>query len=275
MNLTRMDKLIAIGNIIAVFVTILVNIIANSLPLNGKFTGELSDSYPNLFVPAGLTFAIWGIIYFLLILFALYQLRIFLTKEPKDYEFIQKIGVLFIIGSLGNIAWIFFWHYEQVLLSLGAMLLLFVSLLGIYLRLNIGNSSVEMQQKYFVHIPISVYIGWITVATVANVTALLVDIDWQGFGIDPGTWTILILAIVTLLTCLILFTRKDIAYSYVVIWALLGIYIKRTASDPVFGIRQDIANTAAIAIIIIVLFILWILIQYYRTKSMKKQERSQ
>lgn len=274
MNPTRMDKLIAIGNIIAVFVTILVNIIANSLPLNGKLTGELSDSYPNLFVPAGLTFAIWGIIYFLLILFAIYQIRILLTKEPKDYEFIQKIGVLFIIGSLGNIAWIFFWHYEQVLLSLGAMLLLFISLLGIYLRLNIGKASVTMQQKYFVHIPISVYIGWITVATVANVTALLVDIDWQGFGINPGTWTILILAIVTLLTCLILFTRKDIAYSFVVIWALLGIFIKRTASDPVFGIRQDIANTAAIAIIIIVLFILYVLIQYYRTKSTKEQIKS-
>ena len=274
MNLTKTNKLLAIGNITAVSATIIINILANSLPLNGKFTGELSDSYPNLFVPAGLTFAIWGIIYLLLILFAIYQLRILLTKAPKDYEFIQKIGVLFIIGSLGNIAWIFFWHYEQVLLSLGAMLLLFVSLLGIYLRLNIGKASIPMHQKYFVHIPFSVYIGWITVATVANVTALLVDIDWQGFGIDPGTWTILILAIVTLLTCLILITRKDIAYSFVVIWALLGIYIKRTASDPVFGIRQDIANTAAIAIAIIALFILYVLFEYYRKRSTKDQIKS-
>ena len=255
------------GNLLAVLSTIIVNILANSLPLNGKVTGELSDSYPNLFVPAGLTFAVWGVIYLLLILFAIYQFKFFFSKDAHDFGFIEKIGVLFIVGSIGNIAWIFFWHYEQVLLSLGAMLLLFASLLGIYLRLDIGNSKVSRQEFYFVHVPISVYIGWITVASIANITALLVDIDWQGFGIDQGTWTIVILAIVTLLTCLILFKRRDIAYSLVVLWALFGIFIKRMAADPLYGIRTDIANTAAIAIGIIVLFILYTVYQQFILKN--------
>jgi hypothetical protein len=266
-NINTQIHLLKIGNIIAVIATIIINILANSLPLNDKFTGELSDSYPNLFVPAGITFAIWGIIYVLLILFALYQIKDFSKQTTKSPRFIEKIGVLFIIGSIGNIAWIFFWHYEQVLLSLGAMILLFASLLGIYLRLDIGNSKSTRQEFLFVHIPFSVYLGWISVATIANITALLVDINWQGFGVSPGIWTMLILAVVILLTCIMLFKRKDIAYSLVIIWALTGIALKRMENDPVFGIRQDISNTAIIGILIIFIAIIYTLFHYSKKRK--------
>jgi len=246
-------QLLQVGNIIVVILTIIVNGLANILPIGGKNTGELSDNIPNLFVPAGLTFAIWGIIYVLIILFAIYLAKDMFKKEKTTKPFLEKISFFFILASLANIIWIFLWHYEQILLSLLAMILLFISLLMIYLRLNIGIEKVSMKEKLFVHVPISVYIGWITVATIANVTAVLVTVNWDGFGISEQIWTMLVIIVATIITILILVTKKDYAYSAVIVWALIGIYIKRIADDSIYGVQIQIANTALISIIILVI----------------------
>ena len=260
--------ILQISNFLAIIFTIIVNSLANILPINNKLTAEISDSIPNLFVPAGLTFSIWGVIYTLLILFAIYQIRDLFKKDKTDIPFLEKIGVLFLISSVANIIWIILWHYEQVIFSLLAMILLFVSLLLIYLRLEIGKSDVKLKEKLFVHVPFSVYIGWITVATIANVTAVLVEIGWGGFGISQQTWTILIIIIATILTILVLYNRKDYAYSAVIIWALLGIYLKRISDDTIFGVQTMIANTAIIAIIVIIVFAAIIgIIHYKKTKK--------
>ncbi len=245
--------ILQIANFLAVVLTIIVNSLANILPINNKLTGEISDSLPNLFVPAGLTFSIWGIIYILLIFFAVYQIRDLFKKEKIDMPFLKKISVLFIIASLANIIWIFLWHYEQIVLSLIAMIILFFSLLFIYLRLNIGKSDVLLKEKLFVHVPFSVYIGWITVATIANVTAVLVKVGWDGFAFNEQIWTIIVLIVALVITILILRSRTDYAYSAVIIWALIGIYIKRISDDPLYGPEPLVANTALIAIIIIII----------------------
>jgi hypothetical protein len=260
--------ILQISNFLSVIFTIIINSLANILPINNRLTGEISDSIPNLFVPAGLTFSIWGVIYTLLVLFAIYQIRDLFRKEKTDMPFLEKIGVLFIISSIANVIWIILWHYEQVIFSLLAMILLFVSLLLIYLRLEIGKSDILLKEKLFVQLPFSVYIGWITVATIANVTAVLVEIGWDGFGISQQTWTILIIIIATILTILVLYNRKDYAYSAVIIWALLGIYLKRTADDAIFGVQTMIANTALIAIISIIIFAIIIALVHY--KNIKK-----
>ncbi len=248
-------KLLQIGNITAVIITIIVNILSNLLPIGGKNTAELSDNIPNLFVPVGLTFSIWGIIYVLIIIFALYLARDFFKTEKTTKPFIEKISFFFILAGLANILWIFLWHYEQVLLSLLAMILLFASLLAIYLRLNIGIDPVSTKEKLFIHVPISVYIGWITVATIANVTAVLVTIDWDGFGLSEQIWTILVIVVATIITIMILITRKDYAYSAVIIWALLGIYIKRITNDPIYGVQTQIAYTAVVSIVILLIIV--------------------
>jgi hypothetical protein len=253
MNKNKKIQLLQIGNITAVIVTIIVNALANILPIGGKYTGELSDNIPNLFVPAGITFAIWGVIYVLLILFAIFQAKDFFKKEKTTISFIEKINVFFILAGLANVIWIFLWHYEQILASLLVMILLFISLLIIYLKLHIGQEKVSLKEKLFVHVPISVYIGWITVATIANVTAVLVTIGWDGFGISEQVWTILIIIVVILITLLVIFTRKDYAYSAVIIWALLGIYLKRMEVDPTDGVQTQISTTAAIGILVIIL----------------------
>jgi hypothetical protein len=257
MDSTSKHKLgLQISNGFFAIATIVVNALANILPINNRFTAEISDSFPNLFVPSGFTFSIWGIIYFLLILFAVYQGRDILKKEKIEMPFLKRISFLFIVGSLANIGWIFAWHYEQIFLSLIFMLILFVSLLLIYLRLDIGKVEVNFTEKIFVHVPFSVYLGWITVATIANVTALLVQVGWDGFGISEMIWTILVLIVGTIIASIIIISRKDIAYGLVIVWAFFGIMIKRINPDPKYGIQSEIAITAGILCIIILLLIL-------------------
>jgi hypothetical protein len=251
-------KLLQTGNILAAIITILVNALAVILPLNGKTTQELSDALPNLFVPAGITFSIWGIIYILWIVFAIYQARDLFKKEEIEMPFLQQISFLFIISSIANSAWIFLWHYEYIGLSLLMMIILLLSLLALYVRLNIGRSIVSMTERLCVHFPFSVYLGWITVATIANVTAFLISINWDGFGISPLNWTIIIIAIGTLLTLLMLTLRKDIAFSLVVLWAFYGIWMKRT-TQPTTTINVNVATTTIIAIILITIGLLAII----------------
>jgi hypothetical protein len=250
-------RLLQIGNILAVIITILINAIAVILPLNGKTTQELSDHLTNLFVPAGLTFSIWGIIYILWIVFAIYQVRDFFKKEEIDMPFLQQISFLFILSSIANSAWIFLWHYEYVSLSLLMMIVLLLSLLALYVRLNIGRSIVSLAERLCVHVPFSVYLGWITVATIANVTAFLVSVKWDRFGISSLNWTIIIITVATLLTILMLALRKDIAFSLVVLWAFLGIWIKQTQQTPTTDV--NVAITASIAMILIAIGLLAVL----------------
>ncbi|MEF8847968.1 MAG: hypothetical protein V5A68_02410 [Candidatus Thermoplasmatota archaeon] len=244
----RKIQLLQVGNLSAAILTIIINGLANTLPIGGNYTGEISDNIPNLFTPAGITFAIWGLIYVLIILFVVYLAKDLFKKEKKTKSFLEKISYFFILASLANISWIFLWHYEQIILSIIPMCVLFLSLLAIYLRLNIGIDKVSIKEKIFLHIPISVYLGWITVATIANVTAVLVRIGWNGFGISEEIWAILVIAVATFITILVLLKRKDYAYSAVIIWALIGIYIKRITDDAIYGVQTQIAYTAIIAI---------------------------
>jgi len=253
-----MKRLLQTGNLLGACITIVVNIIANALPLNGKYTAELSDNLPNLFVPAGITFAIWGIIYLLWIVFVLYQARDLFSKKDTPMPFLKQIHGLFIVTCIANIAWIFLWHYEYVVFSLIPMVVLLISLLLIYRRLEIGKTPVSRNERLAVHVPFSVYLGWITVATIANVTGALVALGFDSVPLgQQQLWTYLILAVGVIITFLILWQHKDIAYALVVIWAYLGIMLKRLGDDPVFGVQQNIAIAAGVfcAIISIVLLV--------------------
>ncbi|MFC1914992.1 hypothetical protein ACFLWK_01935 [Chloroflexota bacterium] len=245
MNKTR---LLAILNLIGFLGTIVVNGLSNALPLNGKTAGELSDQYPNLFVPAGLTFSIWGVIYILLAIFVVYGLIAAAKKDTRKSLFIENIGVLFFISCLTNMGWIFAWHYEIVPLSVVIMLILLATLITIYLRLRIGRSDSPNSEKYLVHLPFSIYLGWITMATIANITALLVYANWNAFGLGEPFWAIVVITVGIGITLSVLFKRKDIFYCLVVDWSLLGILLKRLAdSTPV----QSVIITTIVGLMII------------------------
>ncbi len=233
MNKSRSVLLFAVLNSLGFLGTVIINALANILPINNKTTGVLSDQYPNLFVPAGLTFSIWGMIYLLLAIFVIYGVVVAIKKDTEKSVFIEKVSWLFFITSILNIAWIFAWHYENVPLSLLVMLLLLASLIMIYLRLSIGISDSKTSEKYLVHLPFSVYLGWITIATIANVTALLVDIKWNTFGLGEQFWTVVVIIVGIVITLFTLFKRKDIFYCLAVDWALIGILIKRLSVNTV------------------------------------------
>jgi len=241
---------LAIFNLIGFLATAIVNALANTLPINNNTTGALSDMYPNLFVPAGLTFSVWGVIYALLAIFSVYQLILAFKKDSPNSAIIDKISFWFILASLFNIGWIFSWHYELVGISLIFMVLLFICLLMVFLRLNIGKSNANTGEKVFSHIPFSVYIGWITIATIANVTALLVDLGWNGFGLNDQFWTVLVILVGIIITLAMLFLRNDVFYSLVVDWAIIGILIKRLqSSEPAqLVVIITIAGISAISI---------------------------
>ena len=255
----KSSVILAILNTIGFLGTIVVNSLANALPINNKTTGELSDQYPNLFVPAGITFSIWGVIYLLLAIFIVYQLITVFNRGRRDSSFIPKIGIWFFIASLANMGWIFAWHYEMVPLSLVIMLLLLGSLIMIYLRLNIGRSDATPMEKFMVHLPFSVYLGWITIATIANLTALLVFAGWSSFGLDDQIWAVIVIVVGIAIAFQILLTRRDIYYCLVVDWALLGILLKRLSVEAVSD-----EYVLGITIIGLVLVTLAIIIQIIR-----------
>jgi hypothetical protein len=249
-------------NLAAFIATVAVNALASILPLNNKDTGQLSDQYPNLFVPSGLTFSIWGLIYLLLGIYVIYQIIISFRETKGNRGFIEKIGLLFIISSVLNIGWIFAWHYEIVWLSLILMVLLFASLLAIYLRLNIGKSNANTLEKFLVHIGFSIYLGWITIATIANVTATLVNYGWNGFGLSEQFWAVLVIAVGIIIAISVLFSRNDIFYCLVVDWAILGILLKRLGDTQTPALSIIITTIVGIALITI-----GIIVQLVRRKQ--------
>lgn len=223
--------LLVILNFLGFAGTIAVNALANALPINNKTTGELSDSYPNLFVPAGLTFSVWAVIYLLLTIFIICQI-VFIFKNKRELNsFIEKIGFLFFISCAANMGWIFAWHYQILPLSLVIMFVLLLTLIAIYIQMNIGKDNKQRTDSKLVSITFSVYLGWITIATIANVTAYLVNAGWGRLGLSEEFWTVAMLTIGTLITAYMLLRRHDIYYSLVVIWAFTGILIKRLSIE--------------------------------------------
>jgi translocator protein len=215
-----------IRSIIVALATVSViafNAIANMLPLNGLTTGEISDRFNVLFVPAGYVFSIWGLIYLFLIGFSIFQLFPKNQINPK----VRSIDILFLVSCLANVGWLFLWHYEQFLLTLFAMFALLMSLIFIYFKLEIGRIAASFTEILFLRVPFSVYLGWISVATIANVSTVLVFFEWKGWGVAPEIWTIIMLMVGTVLVGVMSTFRRDIPYILVFIWAYIGIGIKQ------------------------------------------------
>jgi len=217
--------------------------------LNGRTTGQVSDLYPTLVTPAGYVFAIWGVIYILLLAFVTYQA----LPSKKDKPFQKQIGALFILSSLLNCVWLFLWQYNFITESVIVMFALLATLIAIYLRLNIGKTKIPLKEKLLIHLPFSVYLGWITVASIADVAATLVSYNWNGFGISPSTWAILVVAVALLITMLMLATRKDVAYALVIIWALVGIGVNHNGNQTVVTLTEVASALVAIALVATVL----------------------
>lgn len=233
-------------NLLSLAIVLVMNYLANALPIAGRSTGEMSDLFPNLFTPAGFTFSIWGLIYLLLLGFTIYQIRFFGKPAP---DFLQKIGWLFGLSCLANASWLLAFHHLQIGLSMLIMLVLLGSLGAIYLRLNIGKAAASPADRWLVHLPFSVYLAWVTVATIANSSILLTHLGWSG---EPGGaqfWTVVVLAAAVGAGLWAVISRRDFGFALVIVWALFGIFSKRTADTGTADTAVEIAAATGMALL--------------------------
>jgi hypothetical protein len=239
--------------VVALVLTIGVNILSNALPFNGRTAQQISDSFDVLFVPAGYVFSIWGLIYLGLIAYAIYQVLPAQRENPR----LRQIGWWFVLSSAANSVWLLLWHYGYNVLSVAAMLIILTSLIMIYLSRGSDWQGVSPLERWLVHLTFSVYLGWISVATIANITGTLSIVNWDGFGIKPEVWTVIMLAVATALAGLMAYFRRDVAFMLVLVWAFIGIASKQ-ANIPL------VANTAYLAAGVVALLVIIVIIQRLR-----------
>jgi hypothetical protein len=248
--MTKTNAYLPILVILSYVVMIVVNTLAVTLPINGIPTGAISDLYPNLFAPAGITFSIWGLIYLLLAASIIYQL--FLIKRTKDKTpLLHQLQRYFIASSVINATWIFAWHH----LLMGVTVLLMLALLYTLIKIAdlTKHSAWTLTDKLFLKVPFGVYFGWITVATIANITTFLVSIGWGGFGLSNSIWMIIVLLVGVIIT--ITRTRHDrnLAYGLVPVWAYWGIWFKHTSTQGFNGNYPMVITAVLVAITVLLL----------------------
>jgi hypothetical protein len=240
------DYLRQFAVIVVTLLTIAVNLMATRLPLNGLTTGDISDRFPTLFTPAGYVFAIWGVIYLGLLAYTVFQALPSQRTNPR----LRRIGWLYVLSGLANSIWIFLWHYLQFGLSALVMLVLLASLTLIYTRIWPSRSQVSRGEWWTTNLAFSIYLGWISVATIANVSVLLTASGWNGGGIAPELWTVMMLLIAGVLGLFFGLRLGDAAYVLVLAWAFAGIYVKQGAAPMVAWTALALAVAmAAVAIV--------------------------
>jgi translocator protein len=244
-------------NVAAYVAVIIMNTLSNVLPLNGRTAGEISDLLPSYFTPAGYTFSIWGAIYLALLGFTIYQALP--RQRHPERQLLRRVGYLFVLSSVANIGWLFAWHHGFYVISVVLMLALLVILIAIYLRLRVGrpDPSLTLADHLFGQLPFSLYLGWITVATIANVASVAAHLGWDGFGIAGPVWSAGMMGVAVIVAGLLLWNRRNLAYAAVLVWALFGI----RAAYPDEPLIATVAPAAAALVAILAV------VGYLRTRS--------
>ena len=222
------------------------NAAAVLLPINGLSTGQVSALYPNFFVPDGLTFSIWSVIYTGLFAFACWSIASLRRQHQLSLNtaITRRISPLFWLSCLLNMGWIFAWHYLQVALSLGIMVGLLCSVLYIFIHVQ----KLQGRAAYWcAAIPFALYASWLCVAAIANTTALLVHYNWQGGPLSPQTWSIVMQVVATLVSFFVSFRYRSAAFAAVTAWALAGIW--RGQPQPVGLAALSLAGIVVLAAI--------------------------
>ncbi len=219
------DLFRSVSTLLAILAAFVTNIIANIFPFNGLTIGEISNQLFRdvLIIPANYAFAIWGVIYLALISFGIYQVLPAQRHNPR----LRRISYLVVLASLAQIAWVFLFEYLQFGWSVLAMLIILGALILTYQRLEIGRERVPPREKWLVNIPLSIYLAWISVATVVNIASTLYAWGWK----DPGTavfWTVLMLLVAAAIAAVVTIQRGDTAFNLVFVWAYIAIAVRQS-----------------------------------------------
>lgn len=250
METLKKQQLLSLLNLISVILAIGVNYYSQMYQINGNRVSEVSEKYTNLFTPAGYAFSIWGLIFIGILIFAGYQIYLTFSK-CQTMDFISQTGGWFALANVGNAAWIVAWLYDYTLLSVGIMFVVLLSLIKVIHNTNMERWHAPLKTILFAWWPISIYAGWISVATIANITAWLVKIGWDGGFLTPFRWTILMILVATLLNLTIIYKRNMREFALVGVWALIAIYVRHMDDLQLIAIP---AMFAALLIFIYALF---------------------
>lgn len=242
----KLQRLYPWLNLITTIITLVINVLSNALPFNGQTAAEITERYAAYFVPAGYVFSIWGVIYLGLIVFSLYQV----LNPQQSAPSVRRIGWLYAFSGLANCMWLFFWHYDRLSLSLVAMFALLGSLIAIYARLGVNVRPTSPQEKLYIHLIFSIYLGWISVATIANITIALTAAGWNSWGLPEAGWAVVMLIVTVAIAAVISITRRDVAYLMVLIWAFIGIAIKQARVPLVAGSAWAAAIVTALLVVL-------------------------
>jgi hypothetical protein len=219
------------GNIAGLLLVLAVNGLSGALPLNGQTMPEISAKYPSLFTPAGFTFSIWGLIYLSLVGFVIYQA---LPGQRGDSG-MARISGYFKLNCLANASWLFAWHYDQLWISLVLMAAILLTLVAIYRALGVLDVTAGLAQQWLVQFPFGLYTGWITVATIANLSAVQIAMGWDDLWFSAISWTQLKMAFAGAVAATVILRRGDMAFVLVVAWAAFGISARQADTPEVAG----------------------------------------
>ncbi|WP_417884759.1 tryptophan-rich sensory protein [Zunongwangia sp.] len=223
-------KFIALSNAISVVIALFISYYTQAVKLNGNTMGSLSHKYANLFTPADYAFAIWGLIYLGLLALVGYQLyQVFYAKN--DFEFMSKSKYWFVIANLATASWVVLWLYEYTALSIVVMFIILFALIKIILKTNMERWNAPLTTLAFGWWPISLYAGWIAVATIANIAAYLAKIGWDGAFFTETQWTLIMIVVATVLNIVLIYTRNMREFAAVGIWGLIAIYMRHYSSE--------------------------------------------
>ena len=250
--MNKTPNVLQVVNILAIVITIIVNAIAEIIPVNGVTSKEVSDAYPSLFTPPGYVFSIWSVIYTLLIVFMIYQV----LPSQREADFLKQTAIFFILGGLINTSWLILFHYSfgqpgiyvftPILIGLFLVLMLYT-----YVKLEIGVVKVPIRQKIAVHLPISVYAGWVSLAVIANIASVL-NVIIPGIPMPiQELWTALVIIVALIITILMLVIRRDVAYGLVVVWATTGIASNQSAIPIIYFTAMGSALIIILAILLL------------------------
>lgn len=259
-------KTLAILNLIIFVIAFTVSNLSQLGIFGGGTNKDISDKYDTVFTPAGLTFAIWGVIYLSLFGFVIYHLvRAYKDDIHADAnQDILKIGNLFIINNLATTFWVFAFTYEYLFTSMLLIIIQLITLTKIFINLNLFDNDKTFNNKLFTQFPLTIYFAWLCVATIANISVYLVSKNWDGFGIDPNIWAIVMVLVTVVLAVFIITVKQNPFFGLVVIWALYGIVLKRTAVDETAYANVILTAWMGFAVVALLTAIQWYKIATYK-----------
>jgi translocator protein len=249
------DSVRQIANISGVVGTLIINALSQILPFNNQTSAQIANQFNpnNYFLPANYVFSIWSVIYVGLIAFAVWQALPAQKENPR----LRSVGYWFVASCVANCVWLFLFHWNQFALSTVAMVALIASLVVIYRRIRTGSPAISTAERLCLRFPFSVYLGWITVALVANITFVLLDAGWDGFGIAYSTWGVIMIVVAGLIAAAFAYLNRDIVYAAVLLWSFFGINRR----------FPDVSEIALIAVVVGALIVLVALASTFLNRS--------